>query len=88
MMQSYMQMLEVTKWMNPCKKLLLSMQNDITKLEEWADNLQIRFSATKCKAMHTGKDNINYSDSMKQDSKIYHSAVVLKNILVQLQIRI
>ena len=34
-----------------------SMQKDGSKLEECADKLQIRFNATRCKMMYTGKDN-------------------------------
>ena len=44
-----------------------SLQKDITKLEEWAENSRSGSMPTKCKVMHIVKYNLKYSYSMKQD---------------------
>lgn len=42
----------------------VKMQNDINSLLEWADRWQMSFNELKCKIMHVGKNNPNYSYHM------------------------
>ncbi|CAM5087761.1 unnamed protein product [Eretmochelys imbricata] len=40
------------------------LQKDLTKLGDWATKWQMKFSVDKCKVMHTGKHNPNYTYTM------------------------
>uniref|UniRef100_K7F105 Reverse transcriptase domain-containing protein n=1 Tax=Pelodiscus sinensis TaxID=13735 RepID=K7F105_PELSI len=40
------------------------LQEDLTKLSEWATKWQMKFNVDKCKVMHIGKNNPNYTYSM------------------------
>lgn len=42
----------------------VKMQNDINRLLEWADRWQMSFNELKCKIMHVGKSNPQYSYHM------------------------
>ena len=37
------------------------LQEDLTKLEEWSKKWQLPFNANKCKAMHLGNNNPNFT---------------------------
>ena len=36
---------------------IASMQEDINKLQQWANTWKMSFNTKKCKVMHTGKEN-------------------------------
>uniref|UniRef100_A0A803J1V1 Reverse transcriptase domain-containing protein n=1 Tax=Xenopus tropicalis TaxID=8364 RepID=A0A803J1V1_XENTR len=36
-----------------------ALQSDLTKLDNWAANWEMRFNVDKCKVMHFGRNNIN-----------------------------
>uniref|UniRef100_K7GG65 Reverse transcriptase domain-containing protein n=1 Tax=Pelodiscus sinensis TaxID=13735 RepID=K7GG65_PELSI len=40
------------------------LQEDLTKLSDWATEWQMNFNVDKCKLMHNGKNNPNYTYSM------------------------
>uniref|UniRef100_K7EZH3 Reverse transcriptase domain-containing protein n=1 Tax=Pelodiscus sinensis TaxID=13735 RepID=K7EZH3_PELSI len=40
------------------------LQEDLTKLSDWATKWQMKFNVDKCKVMHIGKNNPNYTYSM------------------------
>uniref|UniRef100_K7F0Y4 Reverse transcriptase domain-containing protein n=1 Tax=Pelodiscus sinensis TaxID=13735 RepID=K7F0Y4_PELSI len=40
------------------------LQEDLTKLSDWATKWQMKFNVHKCKVMHIGKNNPNYTYSM------------------------
>ncbi|CAM4408569.1 unnamed protein product, partial [Caretta caretta] len=42
-------------------KLLKIVKKDLTKLSDWATKWQMKFNVDKCKVMHTGKNNPNYT---------------------------
>jgi len=42
----------------------LKLQKDLQKLVEWSVAWQMQFNVNKCKAMHNGKKNIGYENSM------------------------
>ena len=48
------------------------LQNDINKLQEWAQTWQLHFNASKCKVMHKGYNNkySNYNIDNKQLQKV------------------
>lgn len=43
------------------------VQGDLDKLIAWADRWQMEFNSTKCKVLHLGKDNRNFSYEMEGD---------------------
>ena len=45
------------------------LQEDITRLDEWASKWQLSFNSSKCKVMHIGNKNPQKSYNMRQDSK-------------------
>ena len=44
----------------------LQLQTDLDNLCTWADNWQVTFNVSKCKVMHIGSRNANYSYSMNR----------------------
>ena len=44
------------------------LQQDIDSLSHWSDIWQLKFNAKKCKVLHLGKNNPNYSYSMATDN--------------------
>ncbi|CAM5108054.1 unnamed protein product, partial [Natator depressus] len=40
------------------------LQKDLTKLSDWATKWQMKFNVDKCKVMHIGKNNPNYTYNM------------------------
>ena len=43
------------------------LQSDLDTLQDWADTWQLRFNATKCKAMHLGRNNLQFSYHMRSN---------------------
>ena len=46
------------------------LQSDLSRLEDWSRNWQLRFNADKCKVLHIGRDNEHYEYYMDRDTKI------------------
>ena len=38
-----------------------TIQNDLTNLEVWSDTWLLHFNAAKCKCMHLGHDNLEFT---------------------------
>ena len=60
-----------------------SLQEDVNRLEEWANKWQIRFNATKCKVMHLGKENLQkpyYMTSSNKDEVTLEETLVEKDL--------
>ncbi|CAM5097662.1 unnamed protein product [Natator depressus] len=53
-------LLKIVKTKADCEEL----QKDLTKLSDWATKCQMKFNADKCKVMHIGKNNPNYTYNM------------------------
>ena len=43
-----------------------NIQNDLNRLEHWAENNGMKFSRGKCKVLHLGKRNQTHSYKMAQ----------------------
>ena len=46
-----------------------ALQTDLSKLEQWANQWQLRFNAEKCKVMHLGTNNAKYAYTMQKEGK-------------------
>ncbi|CAM4640541.1 unnamed protein product [Lepidochelys kempii] len=53
-------LLKIVKYQSDCEEL----QKDLTKLGDWATKWRMKFNVDKCKAMHIGKHNPNYTYKM------------------------
>ncbi|CAM4639967.1 unnamed protein product [Lepidochelys kempii] len=53
-------LLKIVKTQPDCKEL----QKDLSKLDDWATKWQMKFNVDKCKVMHIGKHNPNYTYTM------------------------
>ncbi|CAM4413494.1 unnamed protein product, partial [Caretta caretta] len=53
-------LLKIVKTTEDCEEL----QKDLTKLSDWAKKWQMKFNVDKCKVMHIGKNNPNYTYNM------------------------
>ncbi|CAM5119150.1 unnamed protein product [Natator depressus] len=53
-------LLKIVKTKADCEEL----QKALTKLSDWATKWQMKFHVDKCKVMHTGKNNPNYTYNM------------------------
>ncbi|CAM5124383.1 unnamed protein product, partial [Natator depressus] len=53
-------LLKIVKTKADCEEL----QKDLTKLGHWATKWQMKFNVDKCKVMHIGKNNPNYTYNM------------------------
>ncbi|CAM4564408.1 unnamed protein product [Caretta caretta] len=53
-------LLKILKTKADCEEL----QKDLTKLSDWATKWQMKFNVDKCKVMHIGKNNPNYTYNM------------------------
>uniref|UniRef100_A0A8C8SCV0 Reverse transcriptase domain-containing protein n=1 Tax=Pelusios castaneus TaxID=367368 RepID=A0A8C8SCV0_9SAUR len=53
-------LLKIVKTKADCEEL----QKDLTKLSDWASKWQMKFNVDKCKVMHIGKNNPNYTYNM------------------------
>ncbi|CAM4625917.1 unnamed protein product [Caretta caretta] len=53
-------LLKIVKTKADCEEL----QKDLTKLSDWATKWQMKFIVDKCKVMHIGKNNPNYTYNM------------------------
>uniref|UniRef100_A0A8C3H706 Reverse transcriptase domain-containing protein n=1 Tax=Chrysemys picta bellii TaxID=8478 RepID=A0A8C3H706_CHRPI len=53
-------LLKIVKSKADCEEL----QKDLTKLSDWATKWQMKFNVDKCKVMHIGKNNSNYTYNM------------------------
>ncbi|CAM5175590.1 unnamed protein product [Natator depressus] len=53
-------LLKIVKTKADCE----AFQKDLTKLSDWATKWQMKFNVDKCKVMHIGKDNPNYTYNM------------------------
>ena len=53
-------LLKIVKTKADCEEL----QKDLTKLSDWATKWQMKFNVDKCKVMHIGKNNPNYTYNM------------------------
>uniref|UniRef100_A0A8C3P8K5 Gypsy retrotransposon integrase-like protein 1 n=1 Tax=Chrysemys picta bellii TaxID=8478 RepID=A0A8C3P8K5_CHRPI len=53
-------LLKIVKTKADCEEL----QKDLTKLSDWATKWQMKFNVDKCKVMHIGKNNPNYTHNM------------------------
>uniref|UniRef100_A0A452HI16 Reverse transcriptase domain-containing protein n=1 Tax=Gopherus agassizii TaxID=38772 RepID=A0A452HI16_9SAUR len=53
-------LLKIVKAKADCEEL----QKDLTKLSDWATKWQMKFNVDKCKVMHIGKNNPNYTYNM------------------------
>uniref|UniRef100_A0A8C4XYG1 Reverse transcriptase domain-containing protein n=1 Tax=Gopherus evgoodei TaxID=1825980 RepID=A0A8C4XYG1_9SAUR len=53
-------LLKIVKTKADCEEL----QKDLTKLSDWATKWQMKFKVDKCKVMHIGKNNPNYTYNM------------------------
>jgi len=42
-----------------------SIQEDINRLENWANRWKMEFNVKKCKLMHVGKEKVNFKYTMK-----------------------
>ena len=42
-----------------------SIQEDLSRLVNWADRWKMEFNVRKCKLMHDGKDKVNFKYTMK-----------------------
>ena len=47
------------------------LQNDLTRLERWAEDWQMRFHPQKCEVLRIGKDHPPYDYTMKSTDKTY-----------------
>ena len=47
------------------------LQENLTKLETWAETWQMRFHPQKCKVMHIGKDTEEFQYTMRSDGKSF-----------------
>ena len=45
-----------------------TLQEDLNQLAKWADRWQLRFNASKCKALHIGRNNPGYNYYMKNEN--------------------
>ena len=45
------------------------LQDNLTKLEEWADTWKMKFHPQICKVIHVGKDQDNYPYTMRADGQ-------------------
>ena len=52
------------------------LQEDLWKLEEWANTMQMRFHPLKCKVMHLGKKNPNHDYYMHTEAGLLHKLEV------------
>ena len=46
-----------------------TLQTDLTKLKQWTNQWQLRFSAEKCKVMHLGINNTKQDYTKQKDGK-------------------
>ncbi|CAM5114425.1 unnamed protein product [Natator depressus] len=53
-------LLKIVKTKADCEEL----QKGLTKLSDWATKWQMKFNVEKCKVMHIGKNNPNYTYNM------------------------
>ncbi|CAM5148917.1 unnamed protein product [Eretmochelys imbricata] len=53
-------LLKIVKTKADCEEV----QKDLTKLSDWATKWQMKFNVDKCKVMHIGKNNPNYTYNM------------------------
>ena len=59
-----------------------SLQEDIRSLQEWADQWQLRFNASKCAIMHLGFNNSKHKYEMSdgQNQRTLHETVCEKDL--------
>ncbi|CAM4557507.1 unnamed protein product [Lepidochelys olivacea] len=55
-------LLKIVRTKTDCEEL----QKDLTKLSDWATKWQMKFNVDKCKVMHIGKNNPNYTYNMME----------------------
>ena len=52
------------------EKDIVSLQKDLDRLIQWADEWQVMFNTRKCKVMHFGKKELNNADYYRSDQRI------------------
>ena len=65
----------------------ITLQDDLNKLEEWAQQMQMKFHPKKCKVMHLGNKNPDYDYKMTTDEGTLHTleeAIIEKDLGVHI----